>query len=493
MAEQSSADDTRGRVQKVLFLDDAGAPVAEGGSTQLPVDPFRSYAGQGLQEPPFSLEQLVYLAEQHPVHGAAIEQKAADVMGSGWLWKETKEDASEAEKEKLEEWLTALADEREDETVHEILLSAWEDLETVGHGCIEVARDPKGEVRHLYALPAHTTRFARDGLRLAQMRQGKRVWFKRWVPNDKATVHRVTGVIDENGKTDPKFRANEVLVIRRPARRSSWYGIPTYVAALGWIHLSLAARDDNILFFQNRREPRWAIILTNLDDDPDMEADLQQAFSVDLKQPHRNLVIPISGPGKVDFKQLSDTKGDMSFERLQSRADAAILAAHRTPGERLGLIASGPLGGNAVVGASRVYKEAVIQTSQAILAARVQRFVKAEAGIEKPKWLWTPRELDLTEETTDIQNASSAFGAGILRLNEAREMIGKPPLEEDDERGEMFITELVNVSASTEEGTEEAVFGAETPSEDLEEPITTDAATDEQIRELLGANGNGAE
>jgi hypothetical protein len=37
--------------------------------------------------------------------------------------------------------------------------------------------------------------------------------------------------------------------------------------------------------FQNRREPRWAVILTNLQDDPTLADELEQSFKVDLKQP----------------------------------------------------------------------------------------------------------------------------------------------------------------------------------------------------------------
>lgn len=483
-------DDQRGRILKVLTATDAmpSDSTTSGNSQQLQLDSFKQYT-HGIQEPVFSLENLVFLAESHPIHGAALEQKAADVVGTGYEWEKTKsvKASNEAQKDQLDDWLNSLVDENTDATLHEILLSAWGDLETVGHGAIEVARDLQGKVVHLYHVPAHTTRFHRDGIRVVQMRNGKRVWFKRWIPEDTHQVNRVTGALSDKPGEIPKDKlANEMFILRRPSRRSSWYGIPVYITAVGWVALSLAARDDNVLYFSNRREPRWAIILTNLDDDPEMEEDLRQAFAVDLKQPHKNIIVPISGPGKIDFKQLSDTKVDMSFERLQSRADACILVAHRMPGERLGAIASGPLGGNAVVGASRVYKEAVVQPNQQILSSRMNRFIKAESGVDNIQWKWKPEELDLTEESADVGNATALFGGGIITLDEARTKVGEPPLEEGDARGKMFITELANASQPALPPSGDAGNGGDPTG-------GGDAATlDAKIQAALGAGANGS-
>src|SRR6185369_15982665 len=125
-----------------------------------------------------------------------------------------------------------------------------------------------------------------------------------------ATTGQVTTV------KEPNDGANDLLVIRRKARRSDWYGIPNYVSAIGWITLSLAARDDNLFFFSNRREPRWAIILSNLADDPNLQEDLRRALEVDHRQPYRNLLIPLTGPGKIDFQKLTDNRMDVSFGDL---------------------------------------------------------------------------------------------------------------------------------------------------------------------------------
>lgn len=475
----TGAEPKQGKVLKVLLFDEGGEQVAETKTHQIPEDPFGSYT-HGLQQPPLAVEQLVFLAEAHPTHGPALEQKAADVIGYGWEWRKKDEDTTpdEGQRKKLANWFESLTDPNEDETMHETLLSAVLDMETIGYGTVEIARGKgkkQSEIENLYYMPSHTVRFARDGLRIAQERSGKRVWFKRWLPNDEHTVDKVTGKLAKPGE-QVKNPGNEVLVFKRPSRRSSWYGIPSYVSALGWISLSQAARDDNIMWFDNRREPRWAVIMSNLEDDPDLEDALRQAFARDLKQPHRNIFIPISGPGEIKFQQLGDNKGDMSFAKLQDRADQSILLAHRIPQERLGLAKVGALGGNVAEVSVRTYKESYVQTTQAIIAARVNRLVETEGPVKNPGWLWHPGELDLTDATADRKSAAEAFLGMVMRLNEARVVAGLEALDDGDDRGGKFWFELAPPPGSP------GALAIQTASD------TAAQSLDQQINQLLGPN-----
>lgn len=431
IAKAITSSRSSGKVMKVLYLDDKGDSVGEWASSQVPENPFDGQM-QGLQEPPFRLEQLLYLAESHPVHSAAIEQKTADITGQGWVWDPNEEGQSNDEgKDALEEWFQSLAPDETD--MHEIIHSAWLDHETVGWGLIEVARDPSDIVQRLYHVPAHTVRAHRDGFRLCQVRDARKVWFRRWgcpdVNGERVVVDAKTG--SKNPKAI-KFPANDLLVIKKPSRRSSWYGIPGYISAVGFITLALAARDDNLFWFANRREPRWAIVLSNLADDPNLEEDLRRAFVVDMKQPYRNLMIPIQGPGKVEFNKLSDTKTDGSFAVLAERADKAIMIAHRVPGERLANSQVGPLGGNSTLAASRIYKDGVVAPGQELLNKRLNRFIKVEypktqGGVD-PKWKLVMEDLDVDDDRQDLDMTVIAFHGNLINLGEARKKIGMGPL-----------------------------------------------------------------
>lgn len=460
-----------GKVTKVVLLDKDQKPVAASTQQATTEDNF-SYS-QGVQEPPFPLEQLLDLSERHPTHAAALDQKASDIAGTGWEWVKDSDDASEDQREELDAWFRSLADPDGDETISEILTSAWGDVETFGQGFVEVGRTSDGKAKTVYSVPGQTMRFHKDGLRLCQQKAGsgvtKRVWFKRWLYGTDDVLVKETGGSLLRKSSDggiPDEAGNDMLVFRRPSRRSVLYGVPTYVSAIGWIHLALSARNDNIQFFQNRREPRWAIVLQNIyDEDGSLESALKQAFSVQLGQPHRNVFIPIEGDGKVEFKQMSSDVKDMSFAKLQEQADAFVLISHKMPPERLGFGRVGPLGGNATFAASEVYKEAVVAPGQELLGTRISRFIKREfpkaTGNGEPvKWTWQPKELDLTTEAEDVGTIVAAFQGNVITLDESRSKMKLPVLGGDI--GNKFFYQLAPeaATASAAAGTA-ARFGAE--------------------------------
>src|SRR5688572_5384262 len=107
---------------KVLFLDEQGGRTGEWSSQQIEVDNF-TYS-HGLQEPPFPLEQLAYLAETHPTHGAALEQRAQDVIGAGWEWDAPADaDAKPELRDELDAWWRSLGDDPdEDQPLGEALV-----------------------------------------------------------------------------------------------------------------------------------------------------------------------------------------------------------------------------------------------------------------------------------------------------------------------------------------------------------------------------------
>jgi PBSX family phage portal protein len=464
-----------GKVTKVLLFDAEGNKVGEtrAPSTQIPADPFTSMYSHGLVKPPFDLERLVFLAESHPTHGSAIEQKASDVIGVGWEWEKISDDApepllpgaaapgapgepaapddAEAQREELEDWFDGLAGD--DLTMAELLYQVELDFETTANGYIEVARLSTGVVDALYHMPAHTARWHASGKKLAQERGGKFVWFQKWgaTGDDGEPLDGFTDRTRGYNTTDAEKAANELLVFRKTSRRSSWYGVPTWISAVGWITLAISARDYNIMFFENSREARWAIILENIDDDPDILENLEQAIRLSLREPHRNIIIPIIGDGKVTFQKLSQDGTDLSFEKLDQKCDDKILVAHRMPGDRVGLSKTGPLGGSAAGVTNTVYVEGCVTPAQEILASRINRFIEVEFALHKgvdPKdlglrWRWTPKAVDLSEEAADLNAAVTGFARGVLTLNEARVKMGAEALPDGDERGKKYFWELV--------------------------------------------------
>jgi PBSX family phage portal protein len=501
-AQKPGAD---GRVLKVLYLDDKGESVGDWASTQLPENPWDGITAKTLIEPPFPLPQLVFLAEMHPVHSSALEQKTADVTGKGWVWEAENPDRADKNlRDDMESWFQSLAPDEID--MRELVATVWNDVETTGWGLAECARDPQGIIKRLYHVPAHTVKCHKNGYALCQARDSRKVWFRRWGATDDAgnrvDVNMSNGAIN-NVPEDKK--ANDLFVIKKPSRRSTWYGIPGYISAIGGITLALAARDDNLYFFANRREPRWAIILTGMSEDTEIEEDLRRAFTVDLKQPYRNLMIPVAGKdAKVDFQKLSETAKDGSFSNLSDRADRHIMIAHRVPAERLANSTVGALGGNIAQEANRVYKEGVVEPSQEILNARLRRFVAIEYAKfknEEPKpgtkneWLIAMSTLDTRSEREDLDQAVIAFHGDLTTLREARHKIGYGPLMQPkkvaqyDENGQPVLDPVTGqpVMAVPSEGTpiyDES--GKPVEPEDVESEHNEKLFT-----ELPGASGQG--
>lgn len=461
------------RIRKVLFMDEQGNRVGEWSSKQLAEDPFADHYGRQIKTPPYSLEQLAYLAETFPVHGTCLEQKAMDVVGEGWQWTPVNDEADEEQRDMLDAWLHELAGN--ESTTIELLQQCWLDFETLGQGYLEVARDVHQVARALYYVPSHTVRVHAQMDKLVQLRDSRMVWFRRWgsqegysdQPINVASGHRLAA------DAPASKRANDLLVFRKPARRSTFYGIPQYVSAVGYITLGLAARDFNILFFQNRREPRWAVIIQGVDDTEELEKSLQEAMQAQLREPHRNLILPVEGqPGAnvVTFQKLSEDSPDAAFTKLRESCMDEVLIAHRMPRDRVGIGRVGALGGSAAEANNRIYKEGVVQPAQAVLASRWNRFIlrefprflemeagkdneraervllrlkkakeekKAKTDAEVILWRFAPREFDISEEESDMAAATKGFKDGILTLDEAREKIKREPvLDYDPETGE---------------------------------------------------------
>lgn len=437
MAKQDEGEG-RKRLCKAFWLGPSGKaatwPDDDVRSKQLTEDPFEGTAAYGtlVREPPYSLEQLVMLAESHPVHAAALEQKAVDVVASGVQLEPTADDANEEHRDAIMEWLDGLAAEG---TLIEILNAMWLDYETVGWGVLELGRDTSGVIKKMWHVPAHTVRAHRDNKRYVQMRHGKVVWFKRWNTMDESILAS-DGRVAWEGVGHDKL-ANEFLVFRKPSRRSTWYGIPTYIAALGHITLAIAARDFNIRFFSNAREPRHMIVISGVDEEKvdefleDLTEELKTQHGAGT-DPHRNLLLALSG-GQVDvvIKSMALPQNDLHFTRLLELTDRNILIAHRMPPDRLGFTTRGSLGGSVTADIIFAYKNGVVSPGQAVLADRLNRFLGVEyarakqlSGDQKLAWKVGFEAMDLSDEMMDTKIVAEQVKINVKTLNEARERLG---------------------------------------------------------------------
>lgn len=380
--------------------------------------------GQTLMTPPINLEQLVQLSEAHPMHGACLEQKIMDIVASGFDVSPKSEEEEVEQKNKILDWWEGMFEEY---TSLEVLQAMWGDYETLGWGALELARDVNGIIRHIYHIPGHTLRAHRNKELFVQRRQAKMTWFKRW--GIEQTYYASSGR-KALKDIDISKQANEILVFKKPCRRSTWYGIPVYISGIGHIALAVAARDFNVKFFENYREPRHLIVITGLDEDIEKTADdIELIWKTQLRDnPHRNVLLPISGDANVVIEKMGLPINDIQFSRLMEQTDSEILVAHRMPPDRLGIAKRGFLGGSVAKVVNEIYKDGVVNRGQRVLESRLQRFVEVEFKKEFGKEVQFKvdfKDLDVTDETMDVDIAINLAKFNLLTLNEARARIGK--------------------------------------------------------------------
>ena len=409
-----------------------------------------------LRVPPYGLEQLALLAESHPVHAAAIEQKTTDVIASGVQWKPKSDKGDIEQQEKVTQWWESLF---HDASNVEILQAVWSDYETLGWGFLEISKDVQDVVKQLYHIPAHTVRAHRDGIRFAQVRGARTAYFKRWNSTaDEFWLHGGRSIGNRATKPPPEQLASEVLVFRKPARRSAFYGIPIYIAAIGHITLSIAARDYNILFFENSREPRHLIVISGLGAGGDSDAAAEAAedvFSETKDDPHRSIILPLEGDTKVEVVKMGLPQNDMHFSKLIEQMDAEILIAHRMPGDRVGAVKRGFLGGSVAHVGNVIYKDGVVSKAQSIASHRIQNFAeveypKANEGKEL-QYRATLTELDITDEGADADVTIALVKVNLITLNEGRQRMGQSKHEPfgDMTFAEFLVDQGVPVTAKS--------------------------------------------
>ena len=399
-----------------------------------------------LRVPPYGLEQLALLAESHPVHAAALEQKTTDVIASGPQWKPKTDKGDKEQQARVTAWWESLF---HDASNVEVLQAMWSDYETIGWGFLEISKDIEEVVKQLYHIPAHTMRAHRDGIRFAQVRGARTAYFKRWNSTaEEFWLHGGRPIGEKRAtKPPPEQLANEVLVFRKPSRRSAFYGIPIYIAAIGHITLSIAARDYNILFFENSREPRHLIVISGLGAGGDSEAAAESAedvFSETKDDPHRSIILPLEGDTKVEVVKMGLPQNDMHFSKLIEQMDAEILIAHRMPGDRVGAVKRGFLGGSVAHVGNVIYKDGVVSKGQSIASHRLQQF----AEVEYPKaskdneleYRAVLTELDITDFGADADVTIALVKVNLITLNEGRQRMGQT---KHDPFGDMTFAEYL--------------------------------------------------
>lgn len=437
-------------------------------SQQLKADRFMgAYERAGLIQPLYNPETLSGITEVNTYHARACHIKARDAAGLGWDLVPKSDQAQEAKKEEIEEFLNG-----QDQPLTAILYRHQFDIEVIGHGGLEVVREgyrPDGRPVVLSHVPGHTLRIHQDEIKFAQKRGNKTRWFKR-IGHD-ADINKNDGTEAEQGTLADENRASELLWNTLYSQRSDYYGVPDIIPALGAVHGDLARRDYNIAFFDNFGVPAYAVFITGDFDQgeinpetkkTELEETIEEHFKELAKNPHATLVLAVptvegaqGGDVKINFEPLAVDVKDASFRLYRKDNRDEVISAHGVPPYRLGIAEEGSLGGSTARESTEIYKASVINPRQEVLEGMINQFIIwPETGFDAPDWSFKFREIDTKDEEHDVDMVQKLFDMGAVTPREVIRIFGQRFGIEDDPADELLDQRFINgqpITDTTEE------------------------------------------
>lgn len=387
-------------------------------------------------EPPYNMVALAKIYEVSPANYAAINAKAANIVGLGYSLEpslsvvQRLEDISdpaqlararkkiERMKQDLQEWLESRNDE---ETLTSILTKVFIDLESTGNGYIEIGRKVNGEIGYVGHVPCQNIRVRRLRDGFVQIQQGKAVFFRNF-----QDVNQPNPIGTDN-------RPNEIIHLKNYTPTNTYYGIPAAVPAKNAIAGMEFASRYNLEYFENKAVPRYMVVLKGAKLSRESEARIFEFFQNKLKgQSHRTVIVPLpadDGNGKVEMKLEAVENGiqDSSFNNYRKSTLEDILMAHRVP------ISKVATAGNVSIAAAkefdRTFKEQVCRPMQDTLEKKINRIVSEKTDAFKIRF----NELTLTDEDTQSKIDERYLRMKVVMPNEIRPRLGLPQVEGGDE------------------------------------------------------------
>ncbi len=362
-------------------------------------------------EPPYNMEELVKFYEENTWHFRCCNLKAQVVSGLGYGIFPIKEGLKEDEEyHKLKEFLER---PNPDETIFEILNKFWIDYEALGNAYLEVVRNLKGEVAEIYHIPAYTMRKAKNKPGYYQVRNGNTVYLKRFN--------------DENDEAD-----SEVIHLKSYYPKSDYYGIPDFLPALFAAVLDRHANTFNQSFFDNNAIPAMVMVVKGAVLSEEVKQTIGDFFRSQYQgsdKAHRLLQITVeTDDAEITFEKLMPEIKEASFLDLRRMNRDEIIAAHGVPPRLLGVMSAGQLGGRSEAFAQmQIFKETVINPRQRRLEHMLNRLVRLGLSIEK--WQVKFDAFDSSSMAEDAEFVKKLVEAGVLLVNEGREILGYEPLE----------------------------------------------------------------
>jgi PBSX family phage portal protein len=375
---------------------------------------------------PFAVQGLLVLMDNCSFFDACVRQIAKDVVGQGWFLT-LKEDQKEADQERkdIEEFLED--PNTEEDSITDVLERCIIDWGAIGWLTMEVCRDESShKVNGLYHVPAHTIRVHKDKNKFCQMRQTERRWFKRFGYEKEVNVN--TG--EESDKIEEKDRAHEMIYYRNYYPQSAWYGSPLILSAIGAVKALIGIRDYNLAFFENYGVPAAIVTVTGCWDEDDVKQ-ISDFIDVEIKgssNAHKTCVLNPPEGGSVKWEPLIVEIKEGHFKLYFKQLRDEVLVCYKMPPYRIGIAEVGALGGTTSPESTHIYIDSVVEPLKIMLQHIMTRKIIGD-GFKCERYAFDLGELDIRDETAEIDNCIRLFYIGALSVNEILEYLGWTTLD----------------------------------------------------------------
>ena len=383
-----------------------------------------------LVPPPYNPMSLWTLYESNSIFFRCVNQLAIDVAGLGSnfnLREDKKEDKTELRR--LNDFLEHR--NSDDDSLRNIFKKLLIDWGAIGYFGLEIARNNKGDIGELFHVPAHTLRVHKSKKKYAQVRNNKKMWFKKF--GEEGNISAKTGK-DFTGRGNRRDSANELVFYKNYYPKSDYYGVTNAISAVGDIMGLIGLRDYNLAFFENYGVPSALIVLEGgWDEGSDMKvSDFINKKLKGSSNAHKTLVV--SSPSGLDtednkftYQKLGVDTKEGSFRLYEKSRQENILVAYSMPFQRIGITPTvGKLGGNVAAEQTTIYVQGVVEPLQLDLEEIINEILQSEIYEFKFKDIDTRDLIALTERLT--KEIASAIKTPNQAINE---LGGKPYLEGD--------------------------------------------------------------
>jgi len=384
---------------------------------------------RGVQPVPFDIGAVAKYYQEDPDVFIAVNTIASAVCGRGF------EVVGDAPESRLAEIARRLEDMSPDGPLMETLKQVVIDLNLLGNGYLEVARDGRDRPAALYWVPGTQMLRKRDMSGYVQSVSGRSVEFNNYTPNPQARA-----VLRRGGRW---YRgANEILHFRLPNPNSRYYGLPPAYTVAKDILADAACKDSNIAFLQNGLCPDFAVLVKG----GTVSEETVKLLREYLKDAHTGpskhhgflLLEAVSGAGgeRVEVELVPIQRpGDMQFAKYRQTNVEAKVRAFRVPMSKAGINQYGRLGEASSLGEDHTFKYQVVEPQQTMIENAMSRLLSVDLGFGGVRFRF--REMDIRDESERARTASLlSGGAAILTINEARAMMGLPPVDGGDRLAE---------------------------------------------------------